>query len=205
MVKTCLIAVLNKFNASNVGPKFRYVVKPSRSAFFVRYGGDHPLYALSFFPGSHPKDWYIDVFKLSLTLSEDQEQFLMDTRRGDLAKARKEAVKRNLISILTHEMLHVVGVRHCDAQLTEMETCVRFPPNLSDDENNEELLMQPSLDWRNLYRLKWLSRTVQEIQQIYAMRAGERIGCHSIRDVSWKVGAKQRKEIALRNARCCVA
>lgn len=177
----------------------------SHSAFFVRFGGDHPLYAHSFFPGSLPKDWYIDIFKLSLTLSEDQEQLLVDSIRGDISFARKRALEINLINILTHEMLHVVGVRHCDAQLTEMERCVRFPPELSDEENSEEHLMQRSLDWRSLNQLQWLSRTIQEVQQIYAMKAGERIGCHRIRDVSWQAGAKQRKEIALRSARCCDA
>lgn len=187
MIKACLVTVLFKFTASNVGPEFHYVAEPSHSAFFVRFGGDHPLYAHSFFPGSHPKDWYIDVFKPSFTLSEDQEQFLVDTTRGDISVARKEALERNLINILTHEMLHVVGVRHCDAQLAEMERCVRFPPNLSDDENNEELLMKPTLDWRSLRELRWLSRTIQEIQQIYAMKVGESIGGHRIQDARGKL------------------
>ncbi|KAH8774773.1 hypothetical protein F5883DRAFT_547585 [Diaporthe sp. PMI_573] len=206
MVQRCLIIVLDRFNANNVGPKFHFVRDPSYSAFYVTFGGRDPLYANSFFPGSHPRDWYIDVYTSALTLSEDQAQSLMETRLGDFAVAKAQALEQNLVKILTHEMLHVVGVRHCDAQVTETaDRCVRFPPSLSDEENNEELLMQPTLDWRCLSQVEWKDRTIQEIQQIYAMKVGDRIGRHRIRDVSWELGAKKRKEIALRNARWCGA
>jgi len=208
MARTCLIAVLERFNASNFGPKFQFVDHPSHSAFFVRFGGDHSSYANAFFPGSHPKDWYIDLFRPSLTLSEDQEQSLRNTpsRGEDISAAKAQALEQNLVKILMHEMLHVVGVRHCDAQDTEtMERCVRYPHDLSDDKNNEERLMERSLDWRIFSQLDWMNRTLQEIREIYAMKGGDFLGCHRIRDVSWEVGAKQRKEIALRNARCCIA
>ncbi|KAL1853968.1 hypothetical protein Daus18300_011635 [Diaporthe australafricana] len=202
MAQRCLITVLDRFNVKNVGPKFQFVSHPFHSAFFVRFGGDYPIYARAFFPGSLPEYWYIDIFKPGLTLSAEQEEFLMRTGAGDTAKL--QALEQNLIKILTHEMLHVVGVRHCDAQVTEKaEKCVRFPPDLSDDENNEEHLMQRFLDWKSLSQLDWMDRTIQEIRQIYAMKDGEYIGCHRIQDVSWEDGARRRMEIARRNALCC--
>lgn len=203
MAQRCLRTVLGRFNANNVGPQFQFVHDPCHSAFFIRFGGDYPMYAHAFFPGSPPKDWYIDVFKPGLTLSAEQAQFLMQTRGRDICAARSQALEQNLISILTHEMLHVVGVRHCDAHLTEKDRCVRFPADLSDQENDEDRLMQRMLNWRALSQLDWMNRTIQDIQQIYAMNVGEYIGCFRIHDVSWQDGAKQRKEIALRNARCC--
>lgn len=201
MAQRCLITVLGRFNTHNVGPKFDFVDNPCHSAFFVRFGGDYPIYAHAFFPGSPPKDWYIDIFKPGLILSAEQEQFLAHIGAGHAAKL--QALEHNLVKILTHEMLHVLGVRNCDAQLAERERCVRFPLDLTDDENNEEQLMQGFLDWRGLSQHDWMDRTIREIQQIYDLKAGESIGCHRVRDVSWEVGAKQRKEMALRNARCC--
>lgn len=201
MAQRCLETVLARFNTRNVGPKFRFVDNPCHSAFFVRFGGDYSKYAQAFFLGSPPKDWYIDVFKPGLTLSAEQEQFLV--RIGGGYTARLQALEHNLVKVLTHEMLRIVGVRHCDAQLTEKEICVRFPLDLTDDENNEEHLMQRVLDWRSLSQHDWMDRTIREIQQIYALKEGESIGCHRVRDVSWEVGARQRKEIALRNVRCC--
>jgi hypothetical protein len=202
LAQRCLITVLDRFNAHNVGPKFKFIHYPFHSAFFVRFGGDYEIYARAFFPGSLPEDWYINIFKPSLVLSAEQEQYLMHTGARDAG--RMQAVEQNLIKILTHEMLHVVGVRHCDAQVTEKaEKCVRFPPDLSDDENNEERLMQRFLDWTIAAQLDWMDRTIQEIQQIYAMNEGGYVGCHKIQDVSWEDGARRRKEIAWRNALCC--
>ncbi|KAH8761597.1 hypothetical protein F5883DRAFT_126203 [Diaporthe sp. PMI_573] len=204
MVQRCLIIVLDRFNANNVGPKFQFVHDPFHSAFFVRFGGDYPRYANSFFPDSHPKDWYIDVFKAGLTLSAEQEQFLINTtRRRNIRAARSRALEQNLVKILTHEMLHVVGVRHCDAHLTEKaQPCVRFPPDLTDDENNEEHLMQRMIHWKDLSWIDWKSRTLEEIRQIY-VEERKYIGPHKIRDVSWQAGAEERRRIAMSIARCC--
>lgn len=204
MVQRCLITVLDRFNVNNVGPKFQFVHDPFFSAFFVRFGGDYPLYANSFFPDSLPKDWYIDVFKAGLTLSAEQEQFLVDTtRRREIRAARSRALEQNLINILTHEMLHVVGVRHCDAHLTEQgKRCVRFPPDLSDQENDEDRLMHRKLSWRTLSWIDWKARTLEEIRQIY-IEERQCIGRHKIRDVSWQAGAEERRRIAMSIAKCC--
>jgi hypothetical protein len=85
-------------------------------------------------------------------------------------------------------MLHVVGVRRCDAQCTEMKSKgVQFPVNLSDD-NQLGPAMQPKLNWRDQSRLDWnFSGALDDIRQIYAMTKGEYVGDHSIVDVSWAV------------------
>lgn len=204
MVKRCLARVLSSLNAHNIGPQFRFVEDPSESAFFISFGGDHPrCYASSFFPGSHPKDWYIYVFKQGLKLSSDQKRSFMDAESAGSKTARLEALEQNLIKILAHEMLHIVGVRHCDVNLdVEQEPYVRFPPELSDNDNWDPL-MQGSLDRMDLSRLGWKSQTLEEIRQIYAMDEGETVGCHRIRDVSWQDGARVRKRMARINAQYC--
>lgn len=205
LVKTCLEIVLRSLNNSNIGPKFQFVNDPCRSAFSVTFGGDDPhCYASSFFPGSHPKDWYIYVFKLGLTLSEEQEQLLIHNRGGEVESARLQALGDNLIKILAHEMLHVVGVRHCHVDLDEEEPYVRFPLELSDNDNWDPL-MQPRLDPRHFSRLDWRPQTLEEIRQIYAMSEGDSVGCHRIQDVSWRDGRKVRKRMARINAQCCTS
>lgn len=201
MVKRCLKIVLHSLNDNNIGPKFQFVDDPGSSAFFVTFGGDSShCYASSFFPGSHPKDWYIYVFKLALMLSEEQEQLLIQTRDRDGKSAGSQALEQNLIKILAHEMLHIVGVRHCAVDLNvEKEPYVRFPPELSDNDNWDPL-MQPRLDRMDLSRLGWNSQTLEEIRQIYAMNEGEKIGLHRIRDVSWRDGTQLRKHMAMANA-----
>lgn len=203
MVKRCLARVLSSLNAHNIGPQFRFVEDPSESAFFIFFGGDNPhCYASSFFPGSHPKDWYIYVYKQSLKLSTDQKRLLMDAGSAGIKTARLEALEQNLIKILAHEMLHIVGLRHCDVNLdVEQEPYVRFPPGLSDNDNWDPL-MQGSIDRIDLSRLGWNSQTLEETRQIYAMAEGETVGRHShrIRDVSWQDGAKVRKRMARINA-----
>lgn len=206
MVKRCLKIVLRSLNDNNIGPKFHFVEDPSSSAFSVTFGGDHPhSYASSFFPGSHPKDWYIYVFKLGLTLSEEQQQLLIQTRDRNVKPAGLQALEQNLIKILAHEMLHLVGVRHCTIDLNvEKEPYMRFPPELSDNDNWDPL-MQPRLDRMDLSRLGWNSQTLKEIRQIYAMNEGEKIGFHKIRDVSWRDGMELRKHIARFNAQNCLS
>lgn len=206
MVKNCLEIVLRSLNDSNIGPKFQFVKDPCRSAFSVTFGGAHPhCYASSFFPGSHPKDWYIYVFKLGLTLSEEQEQLLINAKGGDVKSARLQALEQNLVKILAHEMLHIVGVRHCHVDLNdEKEPYVRFPPELSDNDNWDPL-MQPRLDRMDLSRLGWKPQTLEELRQIYAMTGEETIGCHRIRDVSWRDGRKVRKRMARINAQYCIS
>lgn len=206
IVKTCFEMVLRSLNDSNIGPKFQLVKDPRRSAFSVTFGGEHPhCYASSFFPGSHPKDWYIYVFKLGLTLSEEQEQLLINARGGDVKSARSQALEQNLIKILAHEMLHIVGVRHCHVDVNyEKEPYVRFPPELSDNDNWDPL-MQSRLDRMELSRLGWKSQTFEEIRQIYAMNDGDTVGCHRIRDVSWRDGRKLRKRMARINAQYCIS
>lgn len=207
LVKRCLIIVLKKFNDNNVGPKFQFVSDPIDSAFVVSFGGRTrcDLYACSFFPDSYPKDWYIYVYSPGLTLCQEQLDDLLNNTVGDiqLETARSQALERQLVRILTHEMLHVVGVRHCDAHLTEKsQPCVRFPPDLTDGENNEERLMQRMLHWKDLSRIDWNHRTLVEIRQIYK-ESMTHVGGHRIRDVSWQDGAMERKEIATNNAGCC--
>lgn len=206
MVKTCLEIVLRSLNDGNIGPKFQFVKDPRRSAFSIIFGGDHPhCYASSFFPGSHPKDWYIYIFELGLTLSEEQEQLLIRNRSGDVNSARLQALEQNLIKILAHEMLHIVGVRHCHVDLNdEKEPYVRFPPELSDNDNWDPL-MQPRLDRTDFCWLGWKSQTFEEIRQIYAMNEGDTVGCHKIRDVSWRDGRKVRKRMAKINAQFCIS
>lgn len=204
MVQRCLVQVLDSLNAQNIGLQFRFVDDPSDSAFFISFGGNQPrCYASSFFPGSHPKDWYIYVFKLGLALSKDQGRFLLDSGSEDIKAARLQALEQNLIKILAHEILHIVGIRHCDVDpIVETEPYVRFPPELS-DRNNWDPLMQPKLDRMELSWLGWKPQTLQEIRQIYAMNEGDRVGFHRIRDVSWRDGAERRKHMARSNAQYC--
>lgn len=206
MVKRCLVQVLDSLNAHNIGPQFQIVDDPSDCAFFISFGGDQPqCYASSFFPGSHPKDWYIYVFKLGLTLSKDQGRFLLDSGSGDIKTTRVQALEQNLIRILAHEMLHIVGVRHCHVDpIVETEPYARFPPELPDHENWDPL-MEPTIDRMDLSRLGWKSQTLQEIRQIYAMNGGEMVGFSRIRDVSWRDGAEVRKHMARINAQYCIS
>lgn len=169
LVRGCLIAVLQKFNDNGVGPKFEFARNPSSSAFVVTFSGRRDCYARSFFPDSNPKDWYIYFYSLGLTPCKEQSDSLLNDTVGDIQTARSQALERNLVKILTQEVLHVVGVRHCDAHLTERsQPCVRFPPDLSDDDNNEERLMQRRLHWQDLSRINfdWNARTLEEIRQI---------------------------------------
>lgn len=206
IVKKCLEIVLRSLNDSDIGLKFQFVKNPCGSTFSVTFGGDHPhCYASSFFPASHPKDWYIYVFTLGLTLSEEQEQLLIHDKGSDVNSARSQAVEQNLIKILAHEMLHIVGVRHCHVDLNdEKEPYVRFPPELSDNDNWDPL-MQSRLDRMNLSRLDWKPQTLEELRQIYAMNEGDTVGCHRIRDVSWRDGRKVRQRMARINAQYCIS
>lgn len=197
MVKRCLKIVLRNLNDNNVGPKFQLVKDPRRSAFSVTFapGASH-CYASSFFPGWHPKDWDIYVFKQGLTLSEEQERLLIQPRGRDVNSVRLQALEQNLIKILAHEMLHVLGVRHCVVDLNvERESYVRFPPELSDCDNWDPL-MQPGVDRMDLSRLNWKSQTIKELRQIYAMNEGDTVGCHRIRDVSWRDGMRVKEQMA---------
>lgn len=207
MVKRCLKIVLRSFNDKKVGLKFQFVKDPGRSAFSVIFGGDHHhSYASSFFPGSHPKDWDIYIYKPGLTLSEDQEQLLVQPGGGVMETARIKALEQNLIKILAHEMLHIVGLRHCviDRNM-ENEPYVRFPPGLSDHDNLDPL-MQPRLDWMDFSRITtWKPQTLQEIRQIYAMNEGETVGCHIVRGVSWRDGTRVRQRMARTNVQHCIS
>lgn len=151
---------------------------PSESAFFVTQGiGRAHCYASAFFPGSDPKDWYIYVYKLGLELD-----------------------KGHLIKILTHEMLHVLGVRHCYVDPKgEFEPYVRYPRGLSDD-NNWDFLMQPQLSPCDLSEHDLEPRTVKHVREIYDMPVGTKIGGHEIQEVSWQVGAEEKRAIAKHNA-----
>ncbi|KAG8167395.1 hypothetical protein KVR01_003084 [Diaporthe batatas] len=207
LVKRCLCRVLDSLNAKNACPRFHYVDEPSDSAFYISFGGDDPRrYASSFFPGSHPKDWYIYVYKLGLTLSRKQKRFLKETvgEGGDIKAARLRALEQNLTIILAHEMLHVIGIRHCDAHRTEKEVpCVRYPPGLP-NKYTRDPLMKSKLGWEDFSRLAWKPRTIEEIRKIYSMEEGEKMGRYTIQDVSWEDGAGVRKIMALHKARCCV-
>lgn len=121
-----------------------------------------------------------------------------------MGSVRLQALGDNLIKILAHEMLHIVGVRHCDIDLNEKEPYVRFPPELSDNDNWDPL-MQPRLDPKDFSRLDWRSQTLEEVRQIYAMNEGDTVGCHRIRDVSWRDGRKVRKRMARINAQYCIS
>lgn len=205
LVRGCLITVLKKFNDNGVGPKFEFARNPSSSAFVVTFGGRHDGYASSFFPDSDPNDWYIYVYSPGLTLCKEQSDSLLNDTVGDIPTARSRALERKLVNILTHEMLHVVGVRHCDAHLTETsEPCVRFPSDLSDEENNEERLMQRRIHWQDLSRIDfdWNPRTLEEVRQIYQPERTH-IGDRRVRDVLWQEGVRERKEIARNNAGFC--
>lgn len=206
-VRNCLIRVLDSFNAHNVGPQFQYVGDASKSAFFISFRGDHPdCYASSFFPSDHPKDWYIVVYRLGLTLDKEQKRHLRDTagEHDNIKDMKQKALEQNITQILAHELLHIVGVRHCDVNpQDEKEPYVRFPRGQS-DEDNFDPLMRTKLPWRDFSQLDWKPETLEEIRQLYAMKAGEKIGPYTIRDVSWEDGAKRRKKIAINNARYSV-
>lgn len=177
-VQECLEAVLRNLNDKNLGPKFHFVKEPSESAFFITHGiGRARCYASAFFPGSDPKDWYIYIYKLGLELDKDC-----------------------LINILTHEMLHVVGVRHCYVDpKREYEPFLRYPLKLSDTDNWDGL-MQSHLDLNDLSKHKLEPRTVKHVREIYDMPVGEKIDGHEIQDVSWKLGAEEKRAIAKHNA-----
>lgn len=200
LVKTCLKFVLHKFNFRNVGPKFFFVSDPSVSAFFVtfveddrrRAPGDRVPLAKAFFPSQDANEWFIYLYSGSLTLNEHEED--------SLSIPRSQAVEQKLIMILTHELLHVLGVRHCDAHVIEKGLpCIRFPSNLSDEEHHEPL-MDPSLPSKQTSQpqLDWKDSTVEAIQQLYDVRNGGYVEGHKVRDVRWQAHVKE-KEKQLRN------
>lgn len=178
MVQRCLETVVRKLNYLNIGLQFECVQSPSESAFFVTRGiGYTDSYASAFFPGSDPKDWYIYIYDLGLELDETR-----------------------LIKVLTHEMMHVVGLRHCYVDPEkENEPYVRYPRGISNKEN-WDTLMQPHLTLSDLSKYDLKLRTVEDLRKIYALKTGEWVDCYEIQDVSCKVGAAYRRAIALNNA-----
>lgn len=197
LVTRCLKVVLQKLNDNleTVGPQFRLVKRHSSSAFVVTFEGENPhCYASAFFPDWSPRNWYINVYKPGLTLCSEQKQHLRRTKRGDTKTAQLKALEQNLIAILTHEMLHIIGIRHCAIdENVERAPYVRFPIHLS-DEDNQDPSMKPNLNWEDLSNFDLKPQTVEEIRQIYAKKEGETIGPYIIRDVSWRSGVKIRRK-----------
>lgn len=202
MVKKCLKSVLAKFNSMNVGPKLFTVSDPSVSAFFLtfveddrrRAPGDSVRLGKAFFPSRDADNWFIYLYSGSFTLNEDEED--------SSAIPRSQALEQKLIRILTHELLHVLGVRHCDAHLTEEDLpCIRVPSNLSEDEHHEPL-MEPALssNWASQSPSDWKHSTVKAIQQVYAVKEGEYIEGHKVQDVRWQAHVEEKKKQVRKNA-----
>jgi hypothetical protein len=121
-----------------------------------------------------------------------------------MAAARLEALEQNLSAILSHEMLHIMGLRHCDAQQTEKgKPCGQYPSRISPKDHHDPL-MQTYLDWSDFSELDWNSKTMKHIRKIYTKKDdgkifaktddGEIVG-YKIKNVSWEAGAKERDDL----------